>query len=459
MKQIYLVFILLAACNSIEENKIFIGGHIINPSSKHLTIYHGDKLIDSLILDKDNKFMYENDSMSSGIYKFEHPPKNQTIFVEPGDSMWFRVNTKDFDASISFSGKGAAKNNFLMDTYLELKNERSFLSSKYSENSKKFKYIIDSLMRLKNTKWKKFDSINILSDLAKKITKSSFVYSYANRLERYALIRGNKKHLDSDTINYFKFRKKLSLKEEELSLFEPYIKYIMSYSSNKSLDNNQYFITNKNKTNFNINRLKVIDMEITSFKLRSTLFRSIAYDELINFNNHKSHKEFIAFFSKLENGADQYIDELTSLYLAIENMQTGKKLPSIEIEDSNFRKFNSSSLYGNKNTVIYFWSQTQMNYFKNTYELVLNYRKKFPNYRFIGICLEPLNSLVIDFQKEMNIPTENQFAMVNFENGSKKWVLTMLNKGIIIDKNGLIKEGFGIFTSDKFEEILYNNYR
>ena len=64
-----------------------------------------------------------------------------------------------------------------------------------------------------------------------------------------------------------------------------------------------------------------------------------------------------------------------------------------------------------------------------------------------------------DFQKEMNIPTENQFAMVNFENGSKKWVLTMLNKGIIIDKNGLIKEGFGIFTSDKFEEILYNNYR
>ena len=31
--------------------------------------------------------------------------------------------------------------------------------------------------------------------------------------------------------------------------------------------------------------------------------------------------------------------------------------------------------------------------------------------------------------------------------------------GIIIDENGHIKEGFGIFTSDKFEEILYNNYK
>ena len=459
MKHLYLFIIFFTACNSIKEKKIFIGGHIINPSSKHLAIYNGDKLIDSLILDQNNKFIYENDSMTGGIYKLEHPPKNQTIFVEPGDSIWFRVNTKDFDASISFSGNGAAKNNFLMDTYLELKKERSYLSSKYSDNNRVFKNIIDSLNNLKEVKWQKFDSINVLTNLAKKITKSSFIYPYANILERYALIRGNKKYLNSDTINYFTFRNELSLKEEELSLFEPYIKYIMSYSSNKSLNEGEYFNINKNKTNFNINRLKVVDTEINSFKLRSTLFRSIAYDELINFKNHKHHKQFITFFSKLENGADQYIDELRNLYIAIENMQTGKKLPLIEIEDSKFNKYNSSHLYGKKNTVIYFWSQTQMNYFKNTYELVLDYKEKFPDYRFIGICLQPLNSLVIDFQKEMNISTENQFAMVDFEKGSKKWVLTILNKGIIIDNNGYIKEGFGIFTSKRFEKVLNDNYK
>ena len=59
----------------------------------------------------------------------------------------------------------------------------------------------------------------------------------------------------------------------------------------------------------------------------------------------------------------------------------------------------------------------------------------------------------------MNIATENQFAMVDFEKGSKKWVLTMLNKGIIIDNNGYIKEGFGIFTSKRFEKVLNDNYK
>ena len=44
--------------------------------------------------------------------------------------------------------------------------------------------------------------------------------------------------------------------------------------------------------------------------------------------------------------------------------------------------------------------------------------------------------------------------MINFENGSKKWVLTLLNKGLIVDENQVIKEGFGVFTSNNFESIL-----
>ena len=47
--------------------------------------------------------------------------------------------------------------------------------------------------------------------------------------------------------------------------------------------------------------------------------------------------------------------------------------------------------------------------------------------------------------------------MVDFEKGSKKWVLTVLNKGIIIDERGVIKEGFGVFTSKSFETDLLRN--
>ena len=135
-------------------------------------------------------------------------------------------------------------------------------------------------------------------------------------------------------------------------------------------------------------------------------------------------------------------------------MQKGKKLPSIELEDTNFNKINSNTIFENKPSVIYFWSQTQMNYFKNTYKFVNRFKKIYPNYRYIGISIQPFNSLVLNFQKDSGIFGDDQYAMVNFERGSKKWVLTLLNKGLIIDENQTIKEGFGVFTSNNFEKIL-----
>ena len=62
--------------------------------------------------------------------------------------------------------------------------------------------------------------------------------------------------------------------------------------------------------------------------------------------------------------------------------------------------------------------------------------------------------MVLNFQRDSGILGEDQYAMINFENGSKKWVLTLLNKGLIVDENQFIKEGFGVFTSNNFDSIL-----
>jgi len=57
----------------------------------------------------------------------------------------------------------------------------------------------------------------------------------------------------------------------------------------------------------------------------------------------------------------------------------------------------------------------------------------------------------------MKIAPENQFALVNFERASSEWVITLLNKGIIIDENGRILDGFGNFSSSTFVETLMQN--
>ena len=410
-------------------------------------------MIDTIFLDEENKFSKRFFDLSPGVYKLEHPPKNESIFIEYGDSIWTRVNTADFNASISFSGIGSGKNNYLIKNKNQIKDEISFLSSKYSSDPLIFSSIIDSLLKIKSQNWKKFDSISKLSLLGKKITQSSYIYPYANRKERYYLIRGGS-NIIQDKSKFLNFRKKLNYEEDELYSFEPYIKYLLSYINNIVINSDKNYSKTMSETSFNLNRLIVVDSTINSKKLRSTLFRSIAYEELINFKNHKNHKEFIDFFSKFQNGSENHINEIKTLYNSISLMQKGKKLPTIKLEDTNFNKINSNLIFDNKPTVIYFWSQTQMNYFKNTYKVVNRFKKKYPNYRYIGICIQPFNSLVLNFQKDSGILGEDQYAMINFENGSKKWVLTLLNKGLIVDENQFIKEGFGVFTSNNFESIL-----
>ena len=78
------------------------------------------------------------ENINPGIYRIEHLPENQNIIVEKGDSLWIRVNVEDFQESLTFSGRGSSKNNFLvdinnMDTY-----ENEYLSQYYVQESDVF---------------------------------------------------------------------------------------------------------------------------------------------------------------------------------------------------------------------------------------------------------------------------------------------------------------------------------
>jgi len=54
----------------------------------------------------------------------------------------------------------------------------------------------------------------------------------------------------------------------------------------------------------------------------------------------------------------------------------------------------------------------------------------------------------------MKISPEDQMALVNFEQVSNEWVITLLNKGIIIDQNGIILDGFANFSAANFPALL-----
>ena len=440
------------SCSNDNPNVFFIGGEIINPSSSNLNIYKNNIKIDSIELDEENKFFKQINNVSSGIYRIEHLPEYQNILVDKGDSIWIRVNGEDFNESLSFTGKGSSKNNFLIDISNYLNNEDEYLSNIYSQNSTKFKQVIDSLSKEKINIWNNFIDSRKQSRLTEKVTKSSITYSYANRLERYALLRGSNWNL-SDTKEYFKYRSNLDLNDKDLILFEPYINYLMNYFNKSALDSSQVYFYQKDDTEFNIKKLVLIDSEIKDENLKNILSRATAIEELLNFKNHNLHERFIGYYSYI-NSSQTYYDEILRLHNDINKMQIGNKLPEIDLMNFNQNIISSDDVFINKKTVIYFWSQTQMNHYRRTIRRINELKKIYPQYRYVGICIQPYNDLVNQAQTILDVVIDDQFSFTNFEKSSKDWVLTYLNKAIIIDQKSKIIDGFGNLFSNTIEQSL-----
>ena len=407
--------------------------------------------MDSIRLDENNRFSRRYDTLDYGLFKLEHLPENELLILEKGDSIWTRINTADFDASLVYSGRGSAKNNFLMEIVLQLKKEVGFLSSKYALSSTAFNRIIDSLTLQKKQRWIYFSEQSDLSPFSQKVTQAAYVYPYANRKERYALIRGKQNVLAQDS-SYFNFRDFLNYGEIDLAFYEPYVNYMLSYLSQEALEEGKTYFQQRNTTAFNLRRLQKIDEKVNSPILRNNLARAVAYEELIQFQNHQNHDDFLNYYFQLNTSAD-YLNEIAGLHRALQFMQKGRPLPAIELQKSDEKVISSATLTGMP-TVYYFWSQTQMNHYSRTQQKIKKYQEAYPNYRFVGICIQPYNDLMREYQRGMQIDPANQYALVDFEQVSKMWMITLLNKGIIIDKNGRILQGFGNVFSNDFSADL-----
>ena len=112
--------------------------------------------------------------------------------------------------------------------------ENDFLSEIYSKESSDYKIAIDSLMQEKKVIWELFNKSVNQKTLAKNITKASIKYNYYNKLERYALLRG-RMWSNEERQEYFTYRDEVNLNDSELSLFEPYVTYLMNYFNEKTL--------------------------------------------------------------------------------------------------------------------------------------------------------------------------------------------------------------------------------
>ncbi|MBL4905606.1 MAG: hypothetical protein JKZ00_06275 [Flavobacteriaceae bacterium] len=436
----FLVFFALAfitSCGSDTENAAtYFGGKIINPKSDFVLLYHQDKVIDSLTLDKDNRFLGSYNNLLPGLYYFEHGPEHQYIYIEPQDSILIRLNTWDFDESLVFSGKGADKNNILIDCFIESEEEDNnyTLYSYYKLNPKAFKEKFDSVLALKQLKIDAFKSKNLeLSDRYMLLLDIAAKYPIYNRFERYPEANRKKTHKKVHTTvdsTFYSYRKQIDTNDDSLMFFGSYSRYVV-----ERLYNDVYMQGYTTEANdFIIALLNSVDKSIHTEKLKNTLLRRMLINDFYRISSCDIDKKAFHTFFKLSSDIEDK-KHVQRLLNDVKHIFKGSTITDFDVTDYNKSTHSIHKLIKHKNSVIYFWNPK---YISNSYLASrINYlSKRYPKINFIGIKFATSN-----IHPVKGIDIKNQFY-IEATSKANLFLTSKLPRTVLVTKRGVLTNGY-----------------
>ena len=91
----FIILSTLTSCKKVfsEDNYVaYFGGEILNPQEKFVLFLKDDEIIDTIYLDKNNRFMHKFDSLAPGLYTFKHNPEYQYVYFDKNDILMVKVS-------------------------------------------------------------------------------------------------------------------------------------------------------------------------------------------------------------------------------------------------------------------------------------------------------------------------------------------------------------------------------
>jgi hypothetical protein len=449
----------LTSCNkefSSDNYTAYFGGEIVNPNNGFVVLYKNNKVVDSIKLDANNRFFKKFDSLTPGMYTFKHDPEYQYLYFDKNDSIMVRVNSKDFDESLAFCGRGDGKNNFLMELYLKNEKDKDKMFEVFDYDFKKFNNYIDNTF-VNNTKLynKRKEELKWSKDFDVYAT-ALLNYPHYTKKEIYPVIH---KIRTGEDINeklpkdYYDFRKKIDFSVEELADFSPYVMYIHHMLNNMSAINYHNHFTEQNialKTN--VNKLQIADTLIKNEKVKNTILNNIAFQYLLEDQNMSNNNLFLDTYYNISTDKTQK-NEILKIGNAIQLLKPNFFLPRVYFEDINGKQISSDDLI-TKNTVFFFWTKTANTHLLEVHKKVIALQNKYPNFNFIGININDNDDEWRAILLKYNFKGVQEYKCSDFENLKAKWAITKIHRTIVVNSNKQIVNAFTNIFDTNFEENL-----
>ncbi len=454
---LYLLLILIFGCTSQEKNSpsVFFAGEIVNPTSDNVVLFKGDKVIDSALLDKDNRFSFKFDSISEGLYHFGHSPEHQYVYIEEGDSLMIRLNTMDFDESLVFSGQGSEVNNFLLELFLASEEEYDEINSWYELEAEDFLKKIDALQESKLNLLEDHIKEGILSGNQQNLAKASITYSYNTYREQYPFKHGKyTEHGVHEKLpaNFYDYRKQVDYGNKHLTYLRPYYEFMVNHIQNLSfMDCTSACQIMKNEVqnqlHFNEHKLELINKLVTDKELKDNLFRHVAFNYLLKVQDcSQNNKHFIAKFHELSMN-NRHLDEIDELYEGIESIQPQKSIPDVQVVNLKGEKVSLRQIAKEGKTVFYFWSGVDKKHFDNIRKRVLKLTEEKPEYRYVGINMKTSEANWKGMLKNSGLDEGLQYRANDFKELTKSLIIYPENKCVITEDARIVDAFSNLYAS------------
>ena len=450
---------LLSSCKSEFrgcEYVAYFGGEVVNPNNPYVLFCKDNEVIDTLQLDENNRFFTQFDSLAPGLYSFKHEPEYQYVYFDKNDSIMVRVNSRDFDESVAFCGRGDQKNNFLMEMFLKNEKDKNKMFDYFDDTFEDFSKQIDSTYLKESAFYTTRKSEIKWSEDFDVFAKASIDFNYYSKKELYPLvhkIRTGEDLIEKLPANYYDYRKKIDFNNAALSNYAPYVMYLSHMLNNMGTINYHNHFSEKDlalKTN--INKMTIADTLINNEILKNNILNTIAFTYLLEDQNISNNKTFLTSYKKLSTDKSKK-NEIITLGNAIQMLKVGGTLPEVPFIDTNGKPVSLSTV-AKPNTVFFFWTEKAKSHLEAVHLKVIKLKSEFPQYNFVAVNI---NDSEEDWKKTLEKYKFNgvtELHCSDFETLKNKWAINKIHRTIILDDKEVIKNAFANIFDSQFEENL-----
>jgi len=447
----FAVLIAFIGCQKQAKTRaIYFGGHIKNPKDDKVYLLKKDSSIATAKINQEHKFYFKLDSLEEGLYKFKHGEEFQYLYLEDKDSLLIRLNTWDFDGSLVFSGRGANRNNLLIQLFLENEQEERQFYSFFKLKEQDFLKKIDSFVRLKNTIIKQFKEDNTNES----ITFYHFIndivylplYTYKEKYPFYNKKTNAAKKLPQLSQSFYKHRSIIPIENIEFKEYYTYQNYLWSKIYNTAF----YQMEKDTLSELSIVLLNKINQFVKDKQLKNKMLQQTYINSLIDSycSDNKKNKAKDVFFKHCNDSHKK--EEISAILKVIQSLKKHNELPEFYLKTMQDNVINSKKLIGKK-TVLYFWPK-ELNRIQNMAKRVHYLTKKYKDIRFVGVDGQLDNYNWKAYVKSNRFNVFNQFQLV--EQNMNTFYTNDFPRAIIINEKGIIDYNFTFISDSNFEFLL-----